>query len=76
MGLSESKTPFLGQDSLVIVSRLDDTSTGAACRLALYGCLVDTDSVAQLRVYKVRVSLVYLGSAGCVASVCILHAGV
>lgn len=48
------------QDSLVIVSRLDDTSAGAACRLALYGslvALVNPDSpgeLSRLRVFKVK----------------------
>ena len=48
------------QDSLVIISRLDEVSTGAACRLALYGrltALLDTTSpaeLAKLKVYKVK----------------------
>lgn len=44
------------QDSLVIASRLDDLSNGAACRLALYGSLVRRvdASPASLRVYKVK----------------------
>lgn len=48
------------QDSLVIASRLDDTFTGAACRLALYGSLVALVGegtplqLSKLRVYKVK----------------------
>ena len=48
------------QDSLVIISRLDEVSTGAACRLALYGRLtglIDPNSpteLSKLKVFKVK----------------------
>lgn len=51
---------WTSQDSLVVISRLDEVSTGASCRLALYGrltALLDPNSpseMSQLKVYKVK----------------------